>query len=91
MFNLREKNVEERKPREYKGTRLFVIKPSDIDIELYLDIILRNIEGYVRQEHKMPEYIRLTYDNYSRIIDYNHTIVEKRDGRYFIFGVEVEL
>lgn len=89
MFNFNKR--EERKPREYKGTTLYVIKPNNIDIELYLDIIVKNIEGYVKQTGVMPQKLRLDYENYNRIIDYNKSLIYQEDGKYKTFGVEVEV
>ena len=77
--------------REYVGTTIFVTKNEDVTVEKLLDIIVRNIENYVRQNHTMPEKLRLSYNNYSRIIDYNHTLVERREGYYYTFGVQIEI
>lgn len=77
--------------REYVGTTIFVTKNEDVTVEKLLDIIVRNIENYVRQNHTMPEKLRLSYNNYSRIIDHNHTLVERRDGCYYTFGVQIEV
>lgn len=80
-----------KKRREYVGTTIFVTKNEDVKVEKLLDIIVRNIEGYVRQNHTMPEKLRLSYNNYSRIIDYNHTLVERHEGKYYTFGVQIEI
>lgn len=77
--------------REYVGTTIFVTRNEDVTVEKLLDIIVRNIENYVRQNHTMPEKLRLSYYNYSRIIDHNHTLVERRDGYYYTFGVQIEV
>ena len=80
-----------RNKKEYVGTTIFVTKNEDVPVEKLLDIIVRNIENYVRQNHVMPEKLRLSYNNYSRIIDYNHTLVERHDGKYYTFGVQIEI
>lgn len=80
-----------KKKREYIGTTIFVTKNEDVPVEKLLDIIVRNIENYVRQNRKMPEKLRLSYNNYSKIIDYNHTLVERREGKYYTFGVQIEI
>ena len=77
--------------REYVGTTIFVTRNEDVTVEKLLDIIVRNIENYVRQNHTMPEKLRLSYNNYSRIIAHNHTLVERRDGYYYTFGVQIEV
>lgn len=77
--------------REYVGTTIFVTRNEAVTVEKLLDIIVRNIENYVRQNHTMPEKLRLSYNNYSRIIDYNHTLVERREGKYYTFGVQIEV
>lgn len=77
--------------REYIGTTIFITKNEEVTVEKLLDIIVRNIENYVRQNHTMPEKLRLSYNNYSRIIDYNHTLVERREGKYYTFGVQIEV
>ena len=77
--------------KEYAGTTIFITKNEDVTVEKLLDIIVRNIENYVRQNHTMPEKLRLSYNNYSRIIDYNHTLVERHEGKYYTFGVQIEI
>ncbi len=88
MFNLRNKESSEKR---FKGTTIYVTKHEDVEVERLLDIIVRNIEGYVRQEGRMPEKLRLSYNNYNRILDYNKSLIEKRDNKYYTFGVEVEV
>ena len=80
-----------KKRREYVGTTIFITKNEDVPVEKLLAIIVENIENYVRQNHTMPEKLRLSYNNYSRIIDHNHTLVERRDGYYYTFGVQIEV
>lgn len=88
MFKSKNKTNEDKK---YKGTTLFVTKYDDVDVEVLLNLIVKNIEGYVRQEHKMPEKLRLTYDSYLKIINYKSSLIEKRDGKSYTFGVEIEI
>lgn len=85
MFNLRNKE------KKFKGTTIYVTKYEDVEVEKLLDIIVRNIEGYVRQEGKMPDNLKLSYDNYNRILEHNKSLIEKKDDKYFAFGVEIEV
>lgn len=87
MFN---KNTE-KNFKEFKGTTIFVTKYEDVKVEKLLDIIFRIIENYVRQNHTMPEKLKLSYNNYNRIIEYNRTLVEKREEKYYILGVQIEV
>lgn len=88
MFNFRNR---EREEKRYRGTTIFVTKYDDVDVEKLLDIIVKNIEGYVRQEGKMPDKLRLSYNNYNKILDHNKSLIEKKNGKYYTFGVEVEV
>lgn len=76
--------------KRYKGTTIYVTK-TDINVETLLDIIVRNIEGYVKQEGTMPEKLRLSYENYNKILEHNKSLIEKKDDRYYTFGVEIEI
>ncbi len=87
MFN---RNTE-RNFKEFKRTTIFVTKYEDVKVEKLLDIIFRIIENYVRQNHTMPEKLRLSYNNYNRIIEHNRTLVEKCEEKYYILGVQVEV
>jgi hypothetical protein len=84
-------NREEIKPREYKGTTIFLTKYSDVTVEKFLDIIVRSIESYVKQKGIMPEKIRISYENYNRILQHNKSLIEKKEGKYYTFGVEIEV
>lgn len=88
MFKFKNKEKEDKK---YKGTTIFVTRHEDEDVETLLDIIVRNIERYVQQEGKMPNKLRLSYENYNRILEHNKSLIEKRDGKYYTFGVEIEV
>lgn len=88
MFNYRNK---ERKIREYKGTTIFMTGYEDMKIEKYLDILVRNIEQYVRQKGEMPNKLRIGYKNYNRILEHNKKLIEKKDSKYYTFGVEIEV
>ncbi len=81
----------QRKPKEYKGTTIYMTKYEDIEIEKYLDILVRNVENYVRQKGIMPEKIRLGYQNYNRILDHNKNLIEHKGDKYYTFGVEIEV
>lgn len=76
--------------KRYKGTTIYVTK-KDVDVETLLDIIVRNIEGYVKQEGMMPEKLRLSYENYNKILDHNKSLIEIKDNKYYTFGVEIEI
>ncbi|MBO5138698.1 MAG: hypothetical protein J6B89_03550 [Bacilli bacterium] len=86
MFNFR--NKEEKK---YKGSTIYVMKHEDANVEDLLAIIVRNIERYVEQEHRMPNKLRLSYENYNRILEHNKSLIEKRGNKYYTFGVEIEV
>ncbi len=88
MFNYRNNRENLKK---YKGDILYITKNENMPIELLLNIIVKNIEGYVRQENKMPEKIKLSYKNYNRILEHNKNLIEKKDGKYYTFGVEIEV
>lgn len=88
MFNLRKK---ENKEKRFKGTTIYVTKYEDVEVEKLLDIIVRNIEGYVRQENRMPDKLKLSYNNYNKILEHNKSLIEKRGDKYFTFGVEIEV
>lgn len=79
------------KPKEYKGTTIFLAKYEEKTVEDYLAIIVSCIEAYVRQKSIMPEKIKLGYNNYNRILEYNKNLIEKKDNKYFTFGVEIEV
>lgn len=82
---------EERKPKEYKGTTIFLTKYEDKTVEEYLAIIVSYVESYVKQKGVMPEKLRLGYNNYNRILEYNKNLIEKKDGKFYTFGVEIEV
>lgn len=88
MFNYRNKREN---LKRYRGDIIYITKSNDIDVEKLLDIIVRNIEGYVRQEGKIPEKINLSYENYNRILEHNKSLIEVRNGKYYTFGVEIEV
>lgn len=87
MFNFRKNNVE----RKYKGNKIYVLKYDDLPIEQILNIIVKNIEAYTKSEGKMPDKLRISYETYERILSHNKTLIEKRNGKYFTFGVEIEV
>ena len=82
---------DERKIKEYKGSTIYLTKYDDIKIEKYLDILVRSIESYVKQKGVMPEKIKLSYKNYNRILEHNKNLIEKKDEKYYTFGVEIEV
>lgn len=87
MFNFRRNNEE----RKFKGNTIYVLKYDDLPIEQILNIIVKNIEAYTRSEGKMPDKLRINYKTYERILAYNKTLIEKRNGKYYTFGVEIEV
>lgn len=82
---------EERKPKEFKGTTIFLTKYEDKTAEEYLAIIVSCIESYVKQKGIMPEKLKLGYNNYNKILEHNKSLIEEKDNKYFTFGVEVEV
>lgn len=81
----------ERKPKEYKGTTIFLTKHEDKTVEEYLSTIVSYIESYVKQKGVMPEKLKLGYNNYNRILEYNKNLIEKKDDKFYTFGVEIEV
>ena len=81
----------QRTQKEYKGTTIYMTKCDDIEVEKYLDRLVRNIENYVKQKGTMPEKIRLGYGNFNKILDHNKNLIEKREEKYYTFGVEIEV
>lgn len=49
------------------------------------------VEGYTKQEQKMPQKIVLSEKNYKMILDYNKTLIERKEDKEYILGVEVEI
>lgn len=82
---------EERKPKEYKGTTIYLTKYEDKTVEEYLAIIVSCVEAYVKQKGVMPEKLKLGYNNYSRILEHNKSLIEKKGDKYYTFGVEIEV
>lgn len=80
-----------KKPKEYVGTTIYVTKYDDLPIEKMLDILARNVENYVKQKGVMPEKVKLTFEGYNRILEYNKTLIEKREGKYYIYGTQIEV
>ena len=39
----------------------------------------------------MPDKLRISYETYERILAHNKTLIEKKDGKYYTFGVEIEV
>lgn len=87
MFNFRRNNEE----RKFKGNTIYVLKYDDLPIEQILNIIVKNIEAYTKSEGKMPDKLRIRYETYERILSHNRTLIEKRNGKYYTFGVEIEV
>lgn len=87
MFN----RNEERKVKEFKGTTIYLTKYNDLSVEEYLDRIVRSIERFEKQTGVMPEKLKLGYENYERILNYNKRLIEKKNDKYYTFGVEIEV
>ena len=81
----------ERKPREYIGTTIYVTKYDDLPVEKILDILARNVENYVKQKGVMPEKVRLTFEGYNKILKHDESLIEKREGKYYIYGTQIEV
>lgn len=91
MFRLGNRENGERPFREYKGDTIYITKYDDIDVEKLLDIIVRSIESFVKQRECMPKKLRLSFNNYNKILEHNKSLIEKKDGKYYTFGVEIEV
>ena len=87
MFN----RNEERKVKEFKGTTIYLTKYNDLSVDEYLDRIVRSIERFEKQTGVMPEKLKLGYENYERILNYNKRLIEKKNDKYYTFGVEIEV
>lgn len=85
MFRLKQKNE-----KKYKGSKLYVTKYDDVEIETLLSIIVSVIEGYVYQEHTIPDRLVLSSYNYNRIYNHNKSLIKKIDNKAYTFGVEIE-
>ncbi len=81
----------QRKQKEYKGTTIYMTKCEDMEVEKYLDILVRNIENYVKQKGTMPEKLKIGYKNYNKILDHNKNLIEHKGNKYYTFGVEIEV
>lgn len=88
MFNFKNEQKEERK---YKGNTIYVTKYDDLPVEKILDILARNVENYVKQKGIMPEKVKLTFEGYNKILEHNKTLIEKREGKYYIYGTQIEV
>lgn len=87
MFN----RNEERKVKEFKGTTIYLTKYDDLSVEEYLDRIVRSVERYEKQTGTMPKKLKLGYSNYERILKHNKNLIEKKNDKYYTFGVEIEI
>lgn len=87
MFNKKGKKI----IREFKGTTIYLTKYDDLSVEEYLDRIVRSIERYEKQTGEMPEKLKLGYSNYERILNHNKNLIEKKNDKYYTFGVEIEV
>lgn len=87
MFNKKGKKI----IREFKGTTIYLTKYEDMKVEKYLNMIVRSIERFVKQNGEMPEKLKLGYTNYERILKHNKKLIEKKNNKYYTFGVEIEV
>lgn len=87
MFNKKGKKI----IREFKGTTIYLTKYEDMKVEKYLNMIVRSIERFVKQNGEMPEKLKLGYTNYERILKHNKKLIEKKNDKYYTFGVEIEV
>ena len=76
---------------EYIGDTIYLTKKYDVDIETLLSIIVGNIENFVRQKGIMPNKLKLSNENYERILRHNKTLIDKKNEKIYTFGVEIEL
>ncbi len=86
MFNLKDK--EEKK---YKGTKIYLAKIRDIEVERLLAIMFSMFEGYIKQEGKMPEKIIINKESYNKILEYNKKIILEEDDKKYILCTELEV
>lgn len=86
MFNFRNKMK-----KKYRGNNIYLARIEDIDTEKFLSILFSMVEGYTKQEQKMPQKIVLSEKNYKMILDYNKTLIERKEDKEYILGVEVEI
>lgn len=77
--------------KRYNGPIIYITKYEDVDVEKLLDIIVRHIESYVRQERVMPDKLILSKNNFDRIMNHNKTLIARENDKYYTFGVEVEI
>ncbi len=82
----------EKKEKTYIGDTIYVTKHEEQPVEILLDIIVRNAERFSKQRDEMPTNVKMTYGQYLKILDYNHTLIEKKEnGGYYIFGMMISL
>lgn len=89
MFNF--KNKESKEEKKYKGTKIYLTKLEDIEIEKLLAILFSMFEGFIKQENKMPEKIVLSAKNYKRIMNYNNKLIIEENDKKYILCVELEV
>lgn len=89
MFNF--KNKESKEEKKYRGTKIYLKRIENVDPERFLAILFSMVEGYAKQEQRMPEKIVLSEKNHKMILDYNKTLIEKREDKEYVLGVEVEI
>lgn len=78
------------KEKEIKEV-LYTPKESTINIEQFLCIIFNVIERYVKETKQMPKEIIIGRSNYQRIIKYNKSLVEEKNGKQYILCTEIRI
>lgn len=86
MFNFRNKMK-----KKYRGNNIYLARIEDIDTEKFLSILFSMVEGYTKQEQKMPQKIVLSKNNYDRIMNYNRKLIIREDDKEYMLCVELEV
>ncbi len=77
--------------KRYNGPIIYITRYEDLDVEKLLDIIVRHIESYTRQEGIIPDKLILSENNFNRIMKHNKTLIVRENDKYYTFGIEVEV
>lgn len=89
MFNLRSK--ETKIDKKYRGEKIYLTKIEDIDAEKLLAILFSMVEGYAKQEKRIPQKIVLSEKNLKRIVIHNKSLIDEKEDKKYILGVEIEV
>ena len=89
MFNF--KNKDSNEVKKYRGNKIYLARVRNIEIEKVWSIIFSMVEGYVKQEQRMPEKIIINKQCYEKIIDYNNKLIIEKDNKKYILCTELEV